>query len=225
MDTSAEMPDRELPRGPVLFDMDGVLVDSETYWHRFEEEWVFETAVADASPANEEVTGMAYHEIYDYLESTYGTTVTKAAFVDRYEERAEALYGGQVALTDGMPELFDRLRADGRGVGIVSSSPRGWIDIVRGRFDLGALDIVVSAEDIDEPGKPAPHIYEHAAGKLGVAPSECVVVEDSQNGIEAAVGSGAYTIAYRSTHNAELDLARADIVVDGPSELTSVLVG
>jgi beta-phosphoglucomutase-like phosphatase (HAD superfamily) len=81
---------------------------------------------------------MAYHEIYDYLESTYGTTVTKAAFVARYEERAESLYGTQVGLADGMPELFDRLRADGRAVGIVSSSPRAWIDIVCRRFDLGA---------------------------------------------------------------------------------------
>lgn len=225
MDAPGEAPDRELPNGPVLFDMDGVLVDSETYWHRFEDEWVFETAVADASPAHEETTGMAYDESYDYLESTYGTTVTKAEFVARYEERAESVYGTQVALTDGMPELFDRLRADGRAVGIVSSSPREWIDIVRGRFDLGTLDIVVSAGDIDGPGKPAPHIYEHAAGELGVAPSECVVVEDSQNGIEAAVRSGAYTIAYRSTHNAELDLSHADIIVDGPSELASVLEG
>jgi HAD superfamily hydrolase (TIGR01509 family) len=201
------------------------LVDSETYWHRFEDEWVFATAVADASPAHEEVTGMAYYEIYDYLESTYGTTVTKTEFVARYEERAESLYGSQVALADGMPELFDRLRDDGRAVGIVSSAPRGWIDIVRERFDLGPLDVVVSADDIDDPGKPAPHIYEHAAGELGVAPSECVVVEDSQNGIEAAASSGAYTIAYRSTHNAELDLSRADIVADGPAALASVLVG
>ena len=222
MDESTEVPGRELPKGPVLFDMDGVLVDSETYWHRFEDEWVFETAVASASPAHEEVTGMAYDEIYDYLESTYETTVTKAEFVDRYEERAESLYGTQVALTEGTPELFDRLRADGRAVGIVSSAPREWIDIVRRRFDLGALEIVVSAEDIDKPGKPAPHIYDHAAGELGVAPSECVVVEDSQNGIDAAVTSGAYTVGYRSTHNAELDLSRADVVVGGPSELASV---
>lgn len=225
MDVSTEVPDRELPDGPVLFDMDGVLVDSETYWHRFEDEWVFETVVADASPAHEEVTGMAYHEIYDYLESAYGTTVTKAEFVDRYEERAESLYGTQVALADGIPDLFDRLRADGRTVGIVSSAPRGWIDIVCNRFDLGPLDTIVSAEDIDDPGKPAPHIYEHAAEGLGVAPSECVVVEDSQNGIEAAVSSGAYTVGYRSTHNAELDLSRADIVVESPSELASVLAG
>jgi beta-phosphoglucomutase-like phosphatase (HAD superfamily) len=107
----------------------------------------------------------------------------------------------------------------------------------------------VSAEDIDDPGKPAPHIYEHAAGELGVAPSEVSssrthtdrcnrlpVIADpvqtmtdnrlqrsvSQNGIEAAVSSGAYTIGYRSTHNANLDLSRADIVVDGPSELASL---
>jgi HAD superfamily hydrolase (TIGR01509 family) len=221
MDVPAERPP---PHGPVLFDMDGVLVDSETYWHRFEDEWVFETAVADGLPAHEEVTGMPYDEIYDYLEAEYGTTVTKAAFVETYEERAESLYGEQVVLTEGMAELFDRLRGDGRAVGIVSSSPSAWIDIVRRRFDLGALDVVVSGEDIDDPGKPAPHIYEHAAAVLGVTPSECVVVEDSQNGIAAAVSAGAFTIAYRSTHNAELDLSRADVVVDSPEGVASLLL-
>lgn len=209
--------------GPVLFDMDGVLVDSETYWNRFESEWVFGTAVAAGSPTHAEVTGMPFREIYDYLDSTYGTTVTKPAFVAKYEERAETLYADDVTLTPGTRALFDELRGAGRTVGIVSSSPRAWIDVVRERFDLDPLDLVVSADDIDAPGKPEPDIYEYAAGELGVAPAECVVVEDSRNGIAAAVRAGAFTAAYRSTHNAELDLSRADIVVDTPDALRSLL--
>jgi len=213
------------PAGPVLFDMDGVLVDSETYWNRFESEWVFGTAVTAGSPAHAEVTGMAFREIYDYLDAEYGTTVTKQTFVARYEQRAESLYGEEVVLTPGTRGLFDALREAERTVGIVSSAPRAWIEVVRERFDLGPLELVVSADDIDGPGKPEPDIYEHAAAELGVAPAACVVVEDSQNGIAAAVRAGAFTIAYRSTHNAELDLSRADAVVDSLDALRSLLLG
>jgi HAD superfamily hydrolase (TIGR01509 family) len=215
----------DLPDGAVLFDMDGVLVDSETYWHRFEDEWVFATAVASGDPAHEEVTGMSYGEIYDYLDREYGTAVSKAEFVSAYDDRATSLYGEDVALTDGVPDLFDTLRAAGRPLAIVSSAPQAWISIVRERFALGDLDLVLSAEDIDEPGKPEPHIYERAAAALGCDPADCVVVEDSVNGIEAAVRAGAFTVAYRTTHNAALDLSQADLVAGGPEGLRDVFLG
>jgi HAD superfamily hydrolase (TIGR01509 family) len=215
----------DVPDDAVLFDMDGVLVDSETYWHRFEDEWVFDEAIERGSPAHEEVTGMPYYEIYDYLDSEYGTAVTKAEFMTKYEERAESLYGEQVELTEGVHELFEAIRADGRALAIVSSARRPWIDIVRERFDLDPLDLVLSAEEFDEPGKPEPHVYEHAAAELGLDPAECVVVEDSVNGIESAVRAGAFTIAFRSTHNADLDLSRADVVAGSFEELRGILLG
>jgi HAD superfamily hydrolase (TIGR01509 family) len=214
-----------VPTGAVLFDMDGVLIDSETYWDRFEDEWVFAEAVADGAPEHDEITGTPYDEIYDYLDAEYGTTVTKAAFARAYEERAESLYGDEVTLTDGIRELFDELRAAGRSLGIVSSAPKAWIDIVRERFGLDPLDVVASAKDLDVPGKPDPDVYEHAAAELGLGPAECVVIEDSVNGIEAAVRAGAFTIAYRSTHNAGSDLSRADAVVGSPAELREILLG
>ena len=216
----------DVPDAAVLFDMDGVLVDSETYWHRFEDEWVFAEAIESGDPAHEEVTGTPYYEIYDYLEETYGTAVSKDTFTAKYEERAESLYGEQVVLTDGVPTLFDAIRDDGRKLAIVSSALRAWIDIVRERFSLDPLDLVVSAEEIDGPGKPAPDIYEHAVAELGLDPAECVVVEDSVNGIESAVRAGAFTVGFRSTHNAELDLSRADVVVDGGmAEVRDLLFG
>ena len=214
----------DVPDGAVLFDMDGVLVDSETYWHRFEDEWVFAEAIESGSPAHEEVTGMPYYEIYDYLDAEYGTAVPRERFLATYEERAESLYGEQVALTAGVRELFDAIRADGRALAIVSSARRSWINIVRERFGLDPLDLVLSAEEIDEPGKPEPHVYEHAAAELGLDPAECVVVEDSVNGIESAVRSGAFTVAFRSTHNADLDLSRADAEVGNFEELRALLL-
>jgi HAD superfamily hydrolase (TIGR01509 family) len=215
----------DAPDGAVLFDMDGVLVDSETYWHRFEDEFVFDGAIASGDPDHEEITGMNFREIYDYLDETYGTNVSKEEFVDAYHERAESLYGEQVVLMDGATDLFADLRADDRDLAIVSSAPQSWITTVRDRFGLDPLDLVLSADDIDEPGKPEPHIYERAAAELDRAPGECAVVEDSVNGIESAVRADAFTVAYRSSHNADLDLSQAHVVVDGPDELRAVLFG
>lgn len=207
-----------------LFDMDGVLVDSERYWHEFEESFVFPEATVGEPPNREAITGMNYREIYDYLDAEYGTDVVREEFVARYDEEAHRIYGDRVVLMDRAPDLFEDLRDRGRAVGVVSSSPRKWIDIVRQRFDLGPVDLVLSAEDIDGPGKPEPHVYEHAAAELGLDPEDCTVVEDSINGVRAAVRSGARCIAYRADHNANLDLSEADVVVDGPMELRAKLL-
>ncbi|WP_410766209.1 HAD family hydrolase [Haloferax sp. DFSO60] len=207
----------------VLFDMDGVLVDSEPYWHAFEDEWVFADAIQSGDPNHEEITGMNFREIYDYLDAEYGTTVSKPEFIEAYEANSVDIYGEKVVLMDGAESLFSTLRENDKKVAIVSSAPQSWISVVRERFDLDPLDLVLSADDIDEPGKPEPHIYEHAASELGYDTEECIVVEDSVNGIESGVRSGAYTIAYRVGHNAELDLSLADEIVNGPEELRASL--
>jgi HAD superfamily hydrolase (TIGR01509 family) len=206
----------------VLFDMDGVLVDSERFWHAFEDEWVFAEATG-GTPDRDEVTGRNYREIHDYLTEEYGTTVSKEEFVARYDEHAmEVVYRDGVELMDGAEDLFADLRAN-VSVAIVSSAPQSWIGVVRDRFDLGPLDLVLSADDIDEPGKPEPHIYEHAARELGLAPGDCVVVEDSYNGVLAASRAGTYCIGYRTSENRDVDLSAADEVVEGPEDLRAAL--
>lgn len=208
----------------VLFDMDGVLVNSEDYWNEFEEEFVFSEAVAGDAPSHDEITGMNFREIHDYLDGNYETALDKDEFVARYEDRAETVYGEEVELLDGARGLLDDLRDRGAKVAIVSSAPQSWIATVLDRFNLGEFAEVISAEDIDAPGKPEPHVYEHAAAELGVDPEDCAVVEDSQNGAEAAVRAGIHCVAYRSDHNADTDLSVADAVVESPAELREELL-
>jgi HAD superfamily hydrolase (TIGR01509 family) len=208
----------------VLFDMDGVLVDSERYWEAFEAEF-YPEVVEGERPAREETTGMNYRDTYDYLEAEYGTTVTRAEFTARFETAAEGIYGDRVSLMDGAVDLVAAIRAAGLHVAVVSSSPSAWIDDVVERFDLGPFDDLVSAEDVEGPGKPAPGIYEHAAAELGVDPADCVVIEDSVNGIRAAVEAGTYVIGYRTPDNEGVDLSAADAVVDGPDGLRARLAG
>ena len=208
-------------RQAVLFDMDGVIVNSEDFWVELEEETIFpKVGVEDID--DDEITGMNYLEIYDYLDDEYGTDVTKAEFVSLYDEIAEKLYGEHVSLMDGFHDLLDELRAEGTDVALVSSSPHDWIEIVTDRFDL-EFEEVVSADDIDAPGKPEPAIYEYAAGLLDYRGDECAAVEDSENGVESAVRAGTYCVGYPNGAK-ELDLSMASVVVSSPAELHEELL-
>ncbi|MFC4359851.1 HAD family hydrolase [Halobium salinum] len=208
----------------VLFDMDGVIVDSEAYWLAFEDEELFPNALAEPYPDNEEITGMNFREIYDYLDANYEVTTTREAFVERYHETARGIYADDVALMPGFVDLVSTLRERGLRVGIVSSSPPEWIQVVVDRFDLGPFDVVRSADAIDGPGKPEPDVYEHAAADLDADPARCVVVEDSATGSRAAERAGMVVVGYRTEVNAEADLPAADVVVDGPEALRTALL-
>ena len=209
----------------VLFDMDGVLVDSEDYWTEFQREEILPAAVPDEGVAVAEVTGMNYRETYDYLESEYGTAISRDRFETLFEETAREIYREHVEPLEGLDDLLAKLDSLGVTTAVVSSSPHEWIGIVLERFDLeGDFDRVVSAEEIDAPGKPEPDVFEYAASEVDVPAEECVIVEDSENGVEAAARAGAYVIAYRIDAHDDLDLSPADAIVDSPAELREAVL-
>ena len=207
----------------VLFDMDGVIVDSERYWARIEEERIFPAAgVLDIRAA--EITGMNYREVYDHLDDEYDVTIDREAFLDIYEEAAREVYTDRAALMDEFRDLRGTLRDRGTRLAIISSSPPEWIDLVCDRFELTGFDATVSAEEVDGPGKPEPDVYRHAADELGVDPAECVAVEDSTYGVASATAAGMTCIGYRSADAKDFDLAAADSAIDGPQELRAALL-
>jgi HAD superfamily hydrolase (TIGR01509 family) len=178
----------------VLFDMDGVIVDTEEFWRDREATVILPAAVDGGDPKQAEIRGINYRETYDYLAERYEMALDREAFLDLYESAAEDLYES-ADLLPGFRELLADLRARGVRVAIVSSSPHAWIDQVVERFDLD-VDATVSTEDVDGPGKPAPDVYLAAAQRVGTDPENCVAVEDSPNGVRAATRAGITTIAY-----------------------------
>ena len=209
----------------VLFDMDGVLVDSEDYWVVYERDKLLPEVVPHADVDVAEITGMNYREIYDSLEAEYGTAISREAYLERFETFARDLYTERVSLLSGFHDLRDELAKRGVAVAVVSSSPHDWIDLVLERFDLeSAFDAVVSADDVDGDSKPEPDVFEHAAAELEVPPEACVAVEDSENGVESAAGAGTTTVAYEIDAHDDLDLSAADVVVDSPAELRETVL-
>ncbi len=206
------------PAVAVCFDMDGVLVDSEDYWHHAERDEIFPTAFVGDPPEPSEVQGLYYPEKYDVLADEYETAVSKAEFCRLYESAATTVYSEQVQLLSGTHETLAALDERGLRTAVVSSSPVDWIDTVLDRFEL-PFDDVYSVDEFDGPGKPEPGVYETAIADLGATPETTLVIEDSANGVRAAARAGATVIAFRREHNAEADLSPADIVVESPDEL------
>jgi HAD superfamily hydrolase (TIGR01509 family) len=202
----------------VFFDMDGIIVDSERYWRIEQPEHIFPATLDGEHPDIEETTGMNYREIYDYLDEQYETKLSKDEYIEVFDATAREIYSERVGLLDGFHDLVADLQAAGVPVAIVTSAPPAWHGIVTERFDI-TVDETISAEDIDGDGKPAPDIYEYAASVVGREPNECLVIEDSNNGVEAGKNAGMTVIAYRSGPNDDTDLSAADVVVESANEL------
>jgi len=206
----------------VLFDMDGVVVDSERYWPQLESEHLFPEVVPGQDVDPEEVMGMNYREIYGYLADNYEVAVDSDRHAELFETLAAELYGERVTLMDGFESLVSELQADGISVGLVTSSPHAWIDIVLDRFELGGrFDAVASAEDVDS-GKPAPDVYLRALEALDADPDTSVAVEDSTTGGKAAKAAGLRCIGYTGVHDG-IDPEIVDTAVSDPEHLRRVL--
>lgn len=205
----------------VLFDMDGVVVDSERYWPELEAEIVFPEVVPDQDVDPEEIMGMYYQEIYDYLAENYEVAVERERFLELFEEAARELYGERVTLMGGFEELLSDLQAEHIAVALVTSSPHHWIDVVLDRFEL-TFDAVVSAADV-ERGKPAPDVYERAVREVGASPGTSIAVEDSTTGAAAANAAGVRCLGYTGVHNG-IDTTAVEAIAATPEELRVLLI-
>jgi HAD superfamily hydrolase (TIGR01509 family) len=205
----------------VVFDMDGVLVESETYWTEEMDDIIDAAYPPDADVTPADLTGVSIYDQYDTFGAEYEMRVDRETYFELYDDVAESIYLEKADITDGAGDLVRELERAGLPVGLATSSFPQWVEWVLERMGLeGVFDAEVLAPELDQPGKPEPYIYETAAERLGVDPADCLVVEDSASGIEAAARAGASVLAYRAPgSDGEQDVSRADEVVEGPAEL------
>jgi HAD superfamily hydrolase (TIGR01509 family) len=209
----------------VIFDLDGVLVDSEPVWSEVRRGFVDAHGGRWAEDAQERMMGMATAEwaafLHDELQVPLPVDDLAAGVVDAMVEH----YGRHPPLLPGAVEAVRRL-APRWPLGLASSSPARLIDVVLEAAGLVSLfAAVLSTEEIGR-GKPAPDVYLAVAQGLGVPPGSCAAVEDSTNGLRAARAAGMRVIAVptRSYPPDPDELARADAVLDSLDDLTGVVV-
>jgi HAD superfamily hydrolase (TIGR01509 family) len=207
----------------VIFDMDGVIIDSEKHWDDFKE--MFYPSVVpgvDWASEGKRFVGMNLNNIFDHLKSDFNISMEREEFVQTYNRMARIIYTEKANLSPHLASLLEGLKEADLKLAVASSSPVPWIDMVMDRFDLrDYFERIISADHIGNRGKPFPDIFLHSAKLLGRNPSECVVIEDSINGIIAAKRAGMICIAVRNTSNRDLDLSRADIAINDFSEISA----
>ena len=204
----------------VIFDMDGVIVDSEIHWKTTEGYFLQSLIPTWNINDQDKILGLGVHDLYALLASTYQLQKTKEQFLELYQEMANVIYGQKVSLIEGFTELLSALHANHIPVALASSSPWTWINIMLERFNLRAsFQAIVSADELEGEGKPSPAIYLLTAKRLGVSPTRCIAIEDSKNGVLSAKNAGMYCIGFRNGFNDEQDLSRADMIIQHFAEL------
>jgi HAD superfamily hydrolase (TIGR01509 family) len=209
----------------VVFDMDGVLIESEEIWDTIRETYVRERGGRYDEEIQRAMMGMSSREWSRYLHETAGLTESPETINADVVQRMLAAYHDHLPLLEGAVAAVHRLAAR-YPLAVASSSNRPLIDAVLDVSGLqGSFQATVSSEEVAR-GKPAPDVYLEAARRLGVAPERCAAIEDSHSGIRSAGAAGMLVVAMPNPSyppDAEA-LAQADVVIRSLDELTPELL-
>ena len=209
----------------VVFDLDGVLLQSEEVWDAVRERYVRERGGRYDPDIQRAMMGMNSIEWSRYLHQVAGVPDEPVVINDEVVRRLLVSYRIHLPLIDGAVDAVRRLAA-AFPLGLASSSNRAVIDAA---LDIAGLApffrTTVSSEEV-RWGKPAPDVYQEAARRLGVDPARCAAIEDSHGGIRSAKAAGMLVIAIPNQRYPPDDatLAQADLVIHTLGELTPDLI-
>jgi HAD superfamily hydrolase (TIGR01509 family) len=205
----------------VVFDLDGVLIDTEAVWEQVRRAYVAEAGGVWLPDSQQRLMGMSTGEWSRYLSADLGAGGDPATVAREVLDRMAARYRKALPLVPGAVEAVRRLGAC-YPLALASSSARLLIDQVLETAGIAdAFRVTLSTEEV-AAGKPAPDVYLSAVERLGLPAPRCVAVEDSSNGLRAASAAGLVVVAVpHATYPPASDaLALADLVVTGLDELT-----
>ena len=209
----------------VVFDLDGVLVDSDHIWHEVREGLAHERGGTWTEQSEVAMSGMSSIEWSRYMQDVVGISGPPAAINDEVVSRMRMRYAEELPLIAGAVDAVLRLAGSFR-LAVASSANRELIEAVLAQAELTPhFDATVSSEEVAR-GKPSPDVFLEAANRLGVAPSSCAAIEDSSNGIRAAHAAGMRVIAIpnRRYPPAADAVALADVTLDSITALRPAVV-
>jgi HAD superfamily hydrolase (TIGR01509 family) len=209
----------------VIFDLDGLLLDSESAWDEGRRELVAEHGLDWPDGATEAMMGMSAPEWSAYVRNELGVPLEPPAISDRVVERVLGGYEERLPLLPGAEAAVERIAARWP-LGLASSSNKEVIDRVMETSGWASVfQTWVSSEEVPR-GKPAPDVFEEAARRLGVDPADAAGVEDSHNGILAAKAAGLRVIAIPNEEFPPGDdaLAAVDVVLRSLDELDAAAI-
>ena len=208
-----------------VFDMDGVLIDTEPVWRQVERDVFARVGVELSDDQLRDTWGMRIEEVVEhwYLQRPWNGIRPHAVQREIVREMVEYVRSQGVPMI-GALQAIDVARTSGLRVAIASSSSRELIDAVIDRLGIVELIDAVCTADDEVRGKPDPAVYLSAARALDVLPSYCVAIEDSPVGVTSAVAAGMRCIGVRSHGDLSGDISHAHVVVDSLLEVTPAML-
>jgi HAD superfamily hydrolase (TIGR01509 family) len=198
----------------VIFDMDGVLVDSEKLWKQAEKE-VFSSLGVNVTDEDSEVTkSMTTTEVSEFWFNKFPWQSKSLETVEQMVvSRVMELITTEDCKINGIKEFIEKLKNNNYKIGLATNSPYKIIPTVLQKLEVTGLFDVISSAEFEENGKPDPAIYINTAAKLNVATKNCLVIEDSHSGMLAAKKAGMTVIAF-TNGNPEANFDIADFTIN-----------
>ena len=201
----------------VLFDMDGVLIDSELIRLELLQGIFKSMNIIMSDEEYIKFIGTSSHFMWGTIKDKYSLDYTLEELIKKDRTKYfNYLSSSEMKISPitGIPELLKALYENNIKMAVASSSPIAVIELIIESFKFKNYFNELVTGDYVERSKPEPDIFLYAADKLGVLPEECIVIEDSCNGVKAAKKAGMKCIGYRNCNSGDQDLSKADIIID-----------
>lgn len=198
----------------ILFDLDGVIIDSEKIWDRGQEIFFSRRGLPyERERLKHRMSGQSILAGAVVMKETYNLPEPAEAIASERVEIVHALFQGEISYVPGFGTFFAKVNGPYRTC-VATAMESSLLDLVDGKLGLRRRfgGHVYSVADVNHVGKPDPALFLHAAAKLETAPAHCVVIEDSPNGIEAARRAGMQCIALTTTYKRDLLIGAGQIV-------------
>ena len=197
-----------------IFDMDGVIVNSELLWKKKEHNFLKELIPDFSLDYQKDILWRSLEWIYQILDEKYNINVSKEEFIDMYIDFWLKNIYSNCELEENVVSVLRKIQNSPRKLALASSSPRPWINKVLEKFSLKKyFDLVVSADDLSGRWKPDPAIYLYVRDQLKETSENCIVIEDSYNGALAWKRANMTVWWYRNWYNQAQDLSISDRII------------
>ncbi len=205
----------------VIFDMDGVLIDSEPAYLEMNRKMFAEYGIEMDDEDYKALVGLPSVPMWTMLKKKYSLKNEVSEFLKIEKRRMLEILDSDVISgpIEGITELLQSLKEKNAKLSVASSSARENIDFILSKLKLtGFFDFVISGEEVTN-GKPAPDIFLKVSERLNVIPGKCYVIEDSANGIKAAGSAGMHCIGFSNNETNTQDLSGSEIILKNFSSI------
>jgi len=209
----------------VIFDMDGVLLDSEPYYYKYLTQRFQDHNVKVTDEEYRTFVGLPTREVWKYVEQANGAELDIDSIIEKEEDQVNAVFRqAHLAPITGIPELLKALKDQDVLTNVASSSARSTIELIVDKLELNAyFNFFISGTEVPR-GKPHPDIFLESARIHDLQPENCIVIEDSTNGVKAAKAAGMYCIGFENPGSGQQDLSEADKVINNYNEVAINLI-